>query len=148
MLCHIESYLALPTQVMKANKQRKTPAYFTSNCVFFYPAPQGPDSVNSCAPCVPRICRNLCTCLQSTLPFFHGRVMIEFIFSIVVFKSMHDEKQYTCTLIIKMIFQSTLEILSHPFLNIWRLQMYVKSCSPYGLLFHGEGARSSCFHSD
>lgn len=56
----IGSYLALPTQIMKANKQRKTPAYFSSNCALFHLGPQGPDLVNSCAPCVPRTSRNLC----------------------------------------------------------------------------------------
>lgn len=67
VLCLTGSYLALPTQIMKANKQRKTPAYFISNCIFFLPGPQGPDLVNSCVPCMPRMCRNLFMDLQSTL---------------------------------------------------------------------------------
>lgn len=149
VLCHTGSYLALPTQIMKANKQRKTPAYFTSNCVFFHPAPQGPDSVNSCAPCVPRICRNLCVSAEHTSFFSHGIVMIEFslFFPLQCLREC-VMRNNTHILIIKVVFQSTFEIVSHSSPNIWQLQGHVKSCCPYGLLFHGEGERSSCFHSN
>lgn len=80
VLGHIGGYLALPTQTLKANKQRRTPVYFTSDCVFFHPGPQGPDLVNSCVPCVPRTCRNLChgsAVHMLIFFFFNAIVMIE-----------------------------------------------------------------------